>query len=210
MRVSYLLLLILSYPTLNAQTARDFFLPAKEKNLSIFRRSENKGEPKFDYSTQVFFKNMGDSALVTTMYYDNQVLKGGQEQVVKITDSVVSLVRGKANTSQGRVETYMGDGEIIFKMPGKNGKTEWEGTRQKGAVATIYVAEFSKIKVNGRREKAVKISTMQKRKHSGKQSVFYIDYYVVGIGRSKRTSESGSDIEILEEQKYDPNPLSVK
>jgi hypothetical protein len=37
-----------------------------------------------------------------------------------------------------------------------------------------------------------------------------LDYYVVGIGRSKRTSESGSDIEILEEQKYDPNPLSVK
>ncbi|MBI1769672.1 MAG: hypothetical protein HYR67_14995 [Bacteroidetes bacterium] len=205
MKLYCLLAIILSHSRLFAQTAKDYFLPPLEKNVSVFKTRMPIGESK----TQVFFKNMGDSASVTTMYYDDKGLRGGQEQVVKIDDTEISLIRGKANTSPGRVETYVADGQILFKMPSGDGKTEWTNPGQKGAVVTTYLAEFSRVKIDGKKRKAVKISTILRRKHSGKGSVFYVDYYVAGIGRYKRTSESGHATEILKEQKYDPNPPSV-
>lgn len=187
----------------NSQTAKDYFFPTNDKNCSVFKSHIPGKKNQFEHNQSIFFKDMGDSALVTTMFYDEDTLKGGHEQVLKIKDSEILVVKGKANTYQGKVETYSSGGSVIFKMPTNNGKTEWSSPNQKGAVITIYRSEFATIKVDGRKTKAVKVSRIQKRKHTGEESVFYVNYYVAGIGLYKTTSESGYEIDLLANQKFE-------
>ncbi|MGC4021490.1 MAG: hypothetical protein QM734_05890 [Cyclobacteriaceae bacterium] len=209
MKLKYLPFFILFSSTVYGQTAREYFFPAEGKNSSVFQVHDPSENDKLYHSQTIFFKDMKDTALVTTMFYREDIMKGGKEEVVKINDSEILLVGGKANTSPGRVETYTSNGFPIFKMPSANGKSEWTNPKQKGAEQTIYVSEFTKIKVNGKKQKAVKVSVIEKRKRSGKELVFYVDYYVAGIGLYKRTSEDGKEIEVLAEQKYEANLPSV-
>jgi hypothetical protein len=207
MKLNSLLLIILSSPSCFSQSAKDFFFPSAGKNTSVFNTAK---EMPAKFKTQVFFKDMGDSAIVTTMFYHEDGSKGGQEQVVKVGDSAISVIRGKTNTSKG-VEYYNADGKIIFKMPSANGKVAWENTGQKGAVIETYEAEFSTLEIDGKNRRAVKLTTIEKRKRSGKQQVFYVDYYVEGIGRYKRTApDEAIVIEVLTDQLVENNPPTVK
>jgi hypothetical protein len=138
------------------------------------------------------------------MFFDGERMKGGHEQLLKITDEEIVALSGKANTSPGKVATYSSDGIVVFKMPPAVGQSEWLGSGNKGAVKTIYRSEFTTIKFEGKKVKAVKVLCVQKRRHSGEESVFYVDYYVAGIGRYKRTGKNGVELQVLAKQNYDP------
>jgi len=163
----------------------------------VFGVPEVKNMPKNEMKTRVYFQNRGDSSIITTLYYDHQVLKDSWEQVVYITESEISVIQEKSNKSNA-VQTFATGEFIIFKMPSPNGKTEWTHPGQSGET---FVAEYSTIEIDGATKKAVKVTTSQKRKRTGK----LIDYFIEGIGRYQRTSEAGAIVEILEDQKYDPH-----
>jgi hypothetical protein len=182
-----------------AQSAKDYFFPKPEKNSSLFKMANGMSNPEFE--TQVFFKEMGDSAVITTAFNRQEGIVVGQEQLVKFSDSEIMLVNVKASTSSGIVN-YDGDGTVIFKIPSHGKKTEWTPGGQPGAVIQTYTSTFCHLKVDGKRKKAIKVTTINQRKRGGRQQVFYSDYYVEGIGRYKRTSESGLNVEILADQKY--------
>jgi hypothetical protein len=193
-----------------AQTARDYFFPSKS-NSSQYKMRELDGGKKFFHNKTVYLRDMRDSALVTTMFFDNDGIKGGQEQLLKVTDSTICVVKGKANTSPGRIQTYAGDGLIAFKMPPATGQSEWpeKQDRGRGSFTTIYRSEFAILKVNRKKVRAVKVSCIHKRRHNGNESVFCVDYYVAGIGYYKRTTENGLELEDLAKQQFDPNVPSV-
>lgn len=208
MRSILILALVLSVSVGFAQTARDYFFPARDKNLSIY--SSKFGNDNEQKETRVYVKDYGDSALITTQ--SNLVVRVNSskqpdawEQVVMVSPLEIVALRGKAETNNA-IETFDNKGEILFKVPAKKGEVaEWSSSIQKGAIKTIYKSEFATVKVNGKKRKAIKVSCVQKRNHSGEESVFYIDYFVEGIGRYKRTAVNGLELEVLAKQTYDPN-----
>ena len=201
-----------------AQTARDFFFPASGRNLSIYLYKiptsvDNDGE----WVSRVYFRNNGDSAFITTQNAfrttrDGNVkdASGLREQAVKINEREILAFKGRTNTSTG-VETFDKDGEIIFKIPsGKNKKETWVNPYQRGAVVETHCAEFTTVRIDGVKKKAVKVTTTLKRRRSEKTEDFYVDYYVAGIGHYKRTAPGKKKaIEILAVQKYDPHPPTI-
>lgn len=195
------------------QTARDYFFPDRDKNLSVYNNTTF-GDNSDQKLTKIYVKDYGDSALITTQ--SNMVVRVNNtqrpeiwEQAVKISPLEIIAMRGKAKTQNG-LERFDNNGEVIFKVPRKKSETiEWSSPNQNGAVKTIYRAEFTAVKVDGKKLKAVKVSCIQKRNHSGEESVFYVDYYVEGIGRYKRTTENGVALEVLGKQAYDPNVPAV-
>ncbi len=201
-----------------AQTAKDYFFPPSDKNLSVYKTIDPKGKVEDGWMTKVYFKNKGDSALITTQS-DGATRQNGNaietnqiwEQLVKITDKEILTSRVRTRTPNG-VETFENEGDIVFRIPqGSNKKAEWENSRQKGTMIETHLSEFSKVRVNGKRIKAIKVTTFLKRKRTGKKENFYVDYYVEGIGRYKRTTpHKNTVIEILADQKYDPNPPIVR
>lgn len=201
--------LVFLYSLTFAQTAKDYFFPASDKNVSVFRMPEIKGMPGNDSETQVYFKDGGDSTKVTTLYFREGKLSECIEQAVKIGEEQISIGREKIERKK-TIEVF-NSGKLIFKMPPKKGIVEWGSEKQHGSVLWICAAEFSRIKIDGKRKKAIKVTTSSKRKHDGKIEAFYIDYYVEGIGHYKRTTP-GKEIvlSILTNQKYDPNPPSHK
>jgi hypothetical protein len=213
-----LFLILLSNATCFAQSAKDYFFPSSGKNLSVYKTIDPQGKNKDGWITKVYVKDEGDSAVITTQsnlvsMQNDQVIngKGVSEQSVKINESEILAFGGKTNTSNG-VETFDRRGEIIFRIPsGKSKKVEWENPGQKGAMIEAHLSEFSKIKVNGEKKKAVKVTTILKRKRSGKKEDFYVDYYVAGIGRYKRTTpDKNITIEVLSDQLFDDSPPAVK
>lgn len=204
MRSLFILASVFSASLCWGQNARDYFLPVAGFNSLEFKMRDPGQKKKFCHNETTYFVDMKDSVRMTTMFFREDTIRGGHEQVLKITDSEILVVSGKANTSPGRVETYSSDGMIVFKLPPAKGQSEWSGLRDKGAVKTIYRSEFATIKVDGKKVRAVKVSNIQKRRHSGEEYVFYVDYYVAGIGRYKRTTENGQELEVLARQTYDP------
>jgi hypothetical protein len=218
MKLNSFLLLILSGSGCFAQTAKDYFFPPAGKNLSVYKMIYPRGKDKDGWITKVYVREEGDSALITTQsnlasMRNDQVISGTGiwEQSVKINESEILAFGGKTSTSHG-VECFNKGGEIIFKIPpGKSKKVEWENPDQKGSMIEAHVSEFSKIRVNGEKKKAVKVTTILKRKRSGKKENFYVDYYVEGIGRYKRTTPNNKiTIEALTDQLVDINPPTVK
>jgi|SRR5882762_4803306 len=218
MRLIFSFGLIFLSPLAFAQTAKDYFFPQPDKNLSVYKTIKSKGTVENGWITKVYFKNKGDSALITTQS-DGVARRNGNaidanqvwEQLVKITDKEILTSRVKARTPNG-VETFESEGDIVFRIPqGSSKKTEWENSGQKGTMIETHLSEFSKVRVNGKRIKAIKVTTFLKRKRTGKRENFYVDYYVEGIGRYKRTTpRKNMVIEILADQKYDPNPPIVR
>lgn len=212
------LFIFLSNATCFAQSAKDYFFPSSGKNLSIYRTIDPQGRNEDGWITKVYVKDEGDSALITTQsnlvsMRNDQIISGhgAWEQSVKINESEILALGGKTTTSNG-VETFDKRGEVIFKIPsGKSKRVEWENPGQKGTMIEAHLSEFSKIKVNGEKKKAVKVTTILKRKRSGKKETFYVDYYVEGIGRYKRTTpDKNITIEVLSAQLFDDNPPAVK
>jgi len=196
-----------------AQTARDYFFPGSDKNLSVYNTAEY-GDKREKKLTKIYIKNYGDSALITTqsntvVRINNTKRPDTWEQVVKISPLEIIALQGKAKAPNG-VEHFDNKGEILFKIPSKKrGIAEWSSPIQKGALKTIYRSEFSTVKVDGKKLKAVKVTCVQKRIHSGEEWVFYVDYYVQGIGRYKRSTGNGIELEVLAKQEYDSNVPTV-
>jgi hypothetical protein len=218
MRLIFSFGLLFSSSLAFAQTAKDYFFPSSDKNLSVYKMVNPHGKTEDERITNVYFKYEGDNVVITTQnnfvnrQYDQvSNVNGVTEQSVKVTDSEILAINEKTTTYNG-VETFDKSGEIIFKIPKeKNKKVEWENPGQKGAVIQTHLSEFSSIKINGKRKKAIKVTTILKRKRSGKKENFYVDYYVAGIGRYKRTApNSNSAIEILADQRSDSNIPVVK
>jgi Ca2+-binding RTX toxin-like protein len=183
-----------------AQSARDFFFPASGKNVSVYSKPATNGE-----KTLVYFKDMGDSALITTVYPDYNGKTGWTKEAIKIEDTTISLLSVKSNIY--KPQTFNAGEVTLLKMPAEGGSSS-EYT--KGSTKQIYHAEFLTIKIGNEERRALKITKSSEMKHSGKKLMSYSDYYVQGIGYYKRTASYGIQIEILEEQKYDPNPPALK
>jgi len=218
MKHTLLLPLILFSSMSFAQTAKDYFFPALDKNLSVYKTIDPQGNYENGWTTKIYFKDEGDSAIITTqsngVSWENDQLVGGKgiwEQSVKINELEILAFEGKTNAFNG-VETFNKGGEIIFKIPSaKSEKVEWENQDQKGTMVKTHLSEFSEIKVDGKKRKAVKVTTILKRKRSGKRENFYVDYYVAGIGRYKQTTPNGDlTLEVLSDQSFEANPPAVK
>jgi hypothetical protein len=190
------------------QTARDYYFPAANKNLSVYATGFRMGSAQNE--TRVYVKDYGDSALITTLsnlvvMTNNNRRPDAWEQTIKVSQLEITATHGKAATENG-LKTFDRNGEVLFKIPARHGEiVEWNESNPKGALKTIYRSEYANIKVDGKKIDAVKVSCVHKRIHSGEEIVFYVDYYVSGIGRYKRSTENGLDIEILAKQEYDPN-----
>jgi hypothetical protein len=189
-----------------AQTSKDYFFPSKGKNASVFRARVPGSHSKYYHNKTIFYDvTPGDSARMTTQYFDDNGPRGGREDILRVGESEITRVRTKANTSPGTIETFGGH-EILFKMPAEGAKSEWENPDQPGAEKTVYVSEFTTLKIGGKKVKAVKVLVKQVRKRSGKELLFYVDYYVAGMGLYKTTDSAGRhDIFVVAEQKYEPN-----
>jgi len=192
-----------------AQTARDYFFPARDKNLSVYYTSTF-GDNSDQKLTKIYVKDYGDSALITTqsdlvVRVNNTQRPNTWEQAVKISRLEITALRGKAKTQNG-LEKFDNSGEVLFKIPAKKSETvEWSSPIQNGAIKTIYRSEFTTVKVDGKKLKAVKVSRIEKRIHSGEELLSYADYYVAGIGLYKRTAGKRLELEVLSSQTYDPN-----
>lgn len=147
---------------------------------------------------------MGDSALLTTIYPNYQGKPGWKEEIVKIDSSKISLV--SVNSNIYKPQNFGADEAILLKMPEENSK---HSEHVQGSVKNTYMAEFLTIKVDGKKRKAIKITRSSEMSRSGKKLMSYSDYFVNGIGYYKRTSDDIT-IEMLKEQKYDPNPPALK
>jgi hypothetical protein len=196
MKMKLLLLIVLSNATCFAQTARDYFFPASGKNLSVYVMKGIPGISKDGEKKFVYYKDMGDSALITTVYPDGQMK--WKEEIVKIEDSKISLRHVK--TDIYGVSDYGPDEMILLKIPA-DGKSSLE-TTSKGNIKHTFQAELLTITIDGKEKKALRIS--QKKMNS------FSDYYVEGIGYYKHTSGTGTQLEILTEQKYDRHPPKLK
>jgi len=155
--------------------------------------------------TFVYYKDMGDSALLTTVYpnYDGKL--GWKEEVLRIEDDKISLRNIKSNIY--KPQTFREDEVTLLKMPVEDGSAS---EYVKGSTKQIYRAEFLTIKIDGKKRKALKITQSSEMKRSGKKLMSYSDYYVQGVGFYKRTSDNGIQLEILDEQKFDPSPPAMK
>jgi hypothetical protein len=202
-----LLLIIVSNSACFAQSAKDYFLPASGKNLSIYGVPKVNGMERNNAKTQVYVKDMGDSALITTSYsYDHQKTPVWTEQLVKIEPTRITLIKVRSNNYERK---SFNEGEVIlFETPGGNEPSLEQF--QRGSLKQSRTLEYSTLKINGEEQKAIKISKKSEMARSGKQVMAYAEYYVQGIGLYKRTTDDGIDIEILEDQKYDPSPPPVK
>lgn len=208
MRSLLMLISVFSASVGFTQTARDYYLPAANKNLSVYAAGFRMGSDQKE--TRIYVKDYGDSALITTLsnlvvMTNNNRQPDAWEQTIKVNPLEIIATRGKAVTEKG-AETFDRKGEVLFKIPTRKGEiVEWSESNPKGALKTIYRSAFTTLKMDGKKVSAVKVSCVQKRIHSGEEIVFYIDYYVKGIGRYKRSTENGLDIEVLAKQEYDPN-----
>jgi|GEM_PF-4893355 hypothetical protein len=205
MKLNSLLLLILASSSCFAQSARDYFFPASGKNVSVFVKPAKKGFLKVKEKTLVYFQDMGDSALITTIYPNHKGKLGWKEEMVKIEGTKISLLKIKSNIY--RPQTFEADEVTLLKVPAEGSSYS---EHVKGSTKQIYRAEFLTIKIDSKERKALKITQSSEMKRSGKKLMSYSDYYVQGLGYYKRTVDDGVAIEMLEEQKYDPNPPTMK
>ena len=165
-----------------SQSAKDYFFPTEGKNLSVYKTTNLHGNTENGWTTKVYFRNLGDSALITTQSdgasrRNDNVIEPNQiwQQLVKIKDNEILASRVTTRTPNG-VETFDTDGDIIFMIPqGMNKKAEWENLGQKGTIIQTHSSEFSKIRVNGKRIKAVKVTTSLKRKRTGEIECFFVE-----------------------------------
>jgi len=203
MKVKLLLFIMSSNAASFAQSARDYFFPVSGKNLSVYVMKGIPGISRDEEKKFVYFKDMGDSALITTVYPNGKM--GWKEEMVKIEDSKISLSNVK--TDIYGTQTYEPDEMILLRIPAED-KSSSENIV--GSIRRIFQAEFLTINIDGKEKKALKITQSSEMKSSGKKLISYSDYYVQGIGYYKRTSGDGTQLEILDKQTYDPNPPSLK
>jgi hypothetical protein len=197
MKTKLLFLIVLSNATCFAQTARDYFFPASGKNLSVYVLKDIPGISKDGEKKLVYFKDMGDSALITTVYSEGQMK--WKEELVKIEDSKIYLNHVK--TDIYGASTYQPDEMILLKIPA-DGKSSSENI-SKGNIKRSLKAEFLTINIDGEEKKALKITQSFK-------MATYSDYYVQGIGLYKHTSGNGTQLELLTDQKYQRHPPKLK
>jgi len=200
----FIVLIVLSKATSFAQTARDYFFPASGKNLSVYVMKAIPGISKDEEKKFVYFKDMGDSALISTVYPEGKMR--WKEEVVKIEDSKISLRHVK--TDIYGASTYEPDEMILLKMPAE-GKSSSDNILS-GNIKRTFQTEFLTINFDGKEKKALRITQSSEMKSSGKKLMSYSDYYVQGIGYYKRTSSDGTQLELLTDQKYEPNPPTLK
>jgi hypothetical protein len=112
MRLNLLLLIILSSSSCFSQAAREYFFPLSNKNVSVYTM---KGVPKHGQKIVVYFKEMGDSALITTVYPNYEGKLGWKKEIVKIDDSKISLV--KVNSNIYNPQTFEVDEVFLLKIP---------------------------------------------------------------------------------------------
>jgi len=196
MKMKLLLFIVLSNVTCFAQTARDYFFPAPGKNLSVYVMKGIPGISKDGEKKFVYYKDMGDSAIITTVYPDGQMK--WKEEIVKIEDSKISLRHVKTDIYGD--SNYGPDEMILLKIPA-DGKSSLE-TISKGNMKHTFQSELLTITVDGEEKKALKITQ--------KKMISFSDYYVQGIGYYKHTSGNGTQLEILTEQKYEAKPPKLK
>jgi len=125
---------------------------------------------------------------------------------VKIEDSKISLRHVK--TDIYGASTYEPDEMILLKMPAE-GKSSSDNILS-GNIKRTFQTEFLTINFDGKEKKALRITQSSEMKSSGKKLMSYSDYYVQGIGYYKRTSSDGTQLELLTDQKYEPNPPTLK
>jgi hypothetical protein len=195
--ISLLVLIVLSSSACFPQSARDYFFPASGKNVSVYSKPESWDEGK----TTVYFKDMGDSALITTIIPKSDGENDWKEEVIRIEDSQISRVKIKSKSSP---QTF--GNEAILKLPdGERSTSEHVA----GSLKNIYLTEFLTIKIDGKDRKALRITRSAEMNRSGKKLMSISDYFVQGIGFYKRTFDDVTLIEILKDQKYDPNPPTL-
>jgi hypothetical protein len=95
-----------------------------------------------------------------------------------------------------------------LKIPAE-GKSSSE-TITKGNLKRIFTTELLTLNIDGKEKKALRITQSSEMKNTGKKLNSFSDYYVHGIGYYKRTSGAETQLEILTEQKYEPNPPTLK
>lgn len=204
MKIKLLLLVILSNATCFAQSAKDYFFPASGKNVSVFVKPAMEGVARA--KTLVYYKDMGDSALITTIYPNFEGKTGWTQEVVEIEDGKISLLTVRSNIY--KPQTFEAGEVTLLKMPLNGGSGL--SAHVKGSTKQICRVEFLTINIDGKERNALKITQSSEMKRSGKKLMSYSDYYVQGIGYYKRTSDDGFQMEILDEQKFDPNPPEVR
>ena len=205
MRFTYLLLLLMLSSVCLAQSAKDYFFPSPGKNRMVFAVTDSKNKPDGGNKTHAYFEVKGDSAIITTLYYNNKVIKDSWQQVVKVDQSEIYVVK-EGSTKADHAQAFEPNEFVIFKMPTQNGKVAWAHPRQSGAVTETFEAVLSTIAIDGQTKNAVKVTTQLKKKRTGRLLLTYVDYFVEGMGRYKRTAADGTEIEILESETFDPKP----
>jgi hypothetical protein len=198
MKTKLLLFIVLSNSTCFAQTARDYFFPAPGKNVSVYVLKGIPGVSKDGEKKFVYFKDMGDSALMTTLYPTDE-RNSWTEEAVKIEDSKISFLRIK--TKAYGASTYEPDEMILLKMP-PDGKSSSEDI-SRGNIKRTVKTEFLTITIDGKEKKALRVT------QSSKVATFS-NYYVQGMGLYKRTSGNGTQLELLTDQKYERHPPKLK
>src|SRR5262249_11199814 len=139
MKVKFLVLAISSNLPCLAQSAKDYFFPAPERNLSVYVKPVTKG--RSETKTFVYFKSMGDSALITTVYPDFDGRNGWKEEMVKIKDSRISLCSVKSNIYNP--QTYEENEVTLMKLPGEN---YGPAASVKGSLKRTYRSEFRQLR----------------------------------------------------------------
>jgi len=199
LKIALLLSVSLTTSAVSGQIAADYFLPGEGKNLSIYGVPPYK-KMKFldEIKTHVFYSAKGDSVLITTINYDKDSIQSWTKQVYKISPNEILLVKETSNKDGGK---YYQEESVLFKMPVDSKKIEWADLKNSGSVGTTYSAEYSTVSVNGKKSKAIKVTTSTYKKKSQKELISTIDYYVSGIGLYKTTSTDNFVIQKLEDQK---------
>ncbi|MBS1508653.1 MAG: hypothetical protein JSS79_18605 [Bacteroidetes bacterium] len=76
---------------------------------------------------------------------------------------------------------------------------------------TAFESEFVTLKIHHKKVKAVKVLVKLVRKRSGKETDFYAEYYVPGMGLYKTTDPSGRvPVEVVADQTYVKDIPQVK
>ena len=166
-------------------TAKDFFIPSSDKNITSF----NYGKDDESIKEKICYINNGNTYDVETdMVFKNKV--AAMDRVtIQFKETVIEVIKVKGFTALGeKYNKNYTPSKIIFKMPIDGQNVKWNYTEGgQGAEINKCTSEWMNVTVNGVAKKAVIITTkVYDAKGVAIAAPITLDYYVEGIGLWKQ------------------------
>lgn len=194
-----LTIFLLSYGISMSQNLKDYFIPAGDKNLSIYSWMGSDA-----FKVKIWFVAISDSVyrVDQVIMFQDQISNGESRTVTISKNSItVSNVVYFNNVINDEGEKKHNPPTTLLKMPAKGQTSSWSFTPINAT--TKCKAEWTTVTIDGVSKKAIKVTNTPFEGGKLLTTGITYDYYVEGIGYWKRKVQDGKDFQVLEKQEYD-------